>query len=211
MTRLQRLGINRWSLLAVVGVGALVALMMMPILSPNHKNMVTSFVMFGGLATVALTLLMMLATLGFQRLRRGPLSTLQRACVFVSCCGLVWMLALPILAFALLPVRLPAGSHDLRFEAAAWQTESAWIESEVSEPTIRQKMIGDVTRRLLANKTRAEIVDVLGDPDQPDGPRAIVYYLGDCRDCYFPGIDIEFLIIHFDDEDVVSRWEVRSS
>lgn len=104
---------------------------------------------------------------------------------------------------------LPPGSNLLKFDARIWSSESSsgYVPNDFSP---RQKMLGDVVRNVIQDKSRNEIEKALG-PSLETGyfsssERDLIYVLGAERG--FFGIDSEWLLIWVDDEGQFERYAI---
>ena len=107
---------------------------------------------------------------------------------------------------------LPKGSHELKFSSESWKDESSF-DLDKENVTDRQKMLGDLVENYLPNKSRSEILKILGKPStkmDPDGSGSgLSYPTGFQRDSYF-AIDSEWLIIEFDSAELFKKYSLRS-
>jgi len=75
----------------------------------------------------------------------------------------------------------------------------------------RQKMLKSTIETNVLNKTREQVISVLGPPTETShfksSGRDLAYYLGPERDSLF-GIDSEWLLIWFDKEGKVSKYQI---
>lgn len=95
--------------------------------------------------------------------------------------------------------RLPPGSDLLKFDQIVWKTNKATITAQASVPTERQKMLKDVVQNVLPNKTREEIINLLGPSTETSHFKRmydLIYVLGPERNGY--RIDFEWLLIHLE-------------
>jgi hypothetical protein len=95
---------------------------------------------------------------------------------------------------------LPLGAHAEPFRAEGWRDVGS--KRAVRDLTPRQKMVGDLARRVLPGMTRAEIVALLGNGDDAmlggsDGQ--LVFHLGQQRGPFEP--DEEWLVVELDAAD----------
>jgi hypothetical protein len=107
------------------------------------------------------------------------------------------VLALPVFAYATLFAPLP-------FFRTLWDAQVA------DALHVRQRMADRlVDARGLQGKSRAQVVALLGEPDEPaDSVGDMVYVLGDERS--FLGIDSELLAIRFDASGQVVAAKIRT-
>jgi len=100
-----------------------------------------------------------------------------------------------------LPQSLPTGSNLLKFDSAIWKADEAKpLPKDLV--TSRQKMLKDLVENVLLNKSREEIVNLLGQSTETSNFRGkydLIYRLGPERDSVF-GLDYEWLLIHLKDE-----------
>ena len=77
----------------------------------------------------------------------------------------------------------------------------------------RQKMLGDVVKKVLPGHDRRALEDLLGPsletPYFADTGRDMIYRLGMERDSMF-GVDSEWLLIWLDDSGRFERYEIRT-
>lgn len=102
---------------------------------------------------------------------------------------------------------LPGGSFAENFDSSTWKLDSSstFQEDDITE---RQKMLGSAIREVISDKQRGEIMNAMGPSD--GGPFVdacdLVYRLGPQRSG-FP-IDDEWLLIWFDNEGRVTRYDI---
>jgi len=105
---------------------------------------------------------------------------------------------------------LPIGSFARRFDRAAWSFSgsSQFVQGDITE---RQKMLGDVIQSVVRDRSKAEIVESLGRPEQGFGVRSgeISYRTGPERGSLF-NIDSETLIIRLDDRGRATSWRLHT-
>ena len=115
----------------------------------------------------------------------------QTALLGISIIGLMVSLG------GLLPQNLPTGSDLLKFDSAVWKADEAKpLPKDLV--TSRQKMLKDLVENVLPNKSRDEIVHLLGQSTETSNFRGrydLIYVLGPQRDSVF-GLDYEWLLIH---------------
>lgn len=104
---------------------------------------------------------------------------------------------------------LPPGSNLLKFDAEIWASDSSsgYVPNDFSP---RQKMLGDVVRNIIPDKSRTEIEQVLGPSLEigyfTSSERDLIYVLGAERG--FFGIDSEWLLIWVDDKGQFERYAI---
>jgi hypothetical protein len=104
---------------------------------------------------------------------------------------------------------LPTGSFTKQFDQHLWLSGASQnVRGDITE---RQKMLGEVVRRVVVNGTKDNIVAQLG-PSEDSGyfestGRDLIYYIGRERDSAF-SIDSEWLLIWFDSGGRTSRYEI---
>jgi hypothetical protein len=107
--------------------------------------------------------------------------------------------------------RLPTGSYLRSFDRAVWSDVHS-ADFVAGDATPRQKMLGDVVKRL-PGRRRAEIEADLGasleTPYFRSTGRDMIYVLGPERDALF-GIDSEWLLIWLDANGRFERYEIRT-
>lgn len=106
-----------------------------------------------------------------------------------------------ILIVVLMPTDgLPKYSGKLKFDSDLWRSEKA-LESDWTHVTPRQKMIKDLIRNNLSNKTKEDIFQLLGPSDTTKySPRAEAAYLLGLQRGF--GVDNEWLLVYFTDNKV---------
>ncbi len=95
---------------------------------------------------------------------------------------------------------LPLGSHAEAFRSERWR--EAGSRRSLRDLTPRQKMVGDLVRRVLPGRGRADIVALLGeagDALQGGSDGQLVFHLGAKRGPLAP--DDEWLVIELDEAD----------
>ncbi len=93
---------------------------------------------------------------------------------------------------------LPKYSGNLKFNGDLWRSEKG-LESDWTDVTPRQKMIKDLLRNRLPDKSKDEIFKLLGPSDTEKFSKKadLAYLLGVQRSF---GIDNEWLLIYFQDD-----------
>ena len=106
---------------------------------------------------------------------------------------------------------LPTGSFVKQFDQHLWLSASS--QNVSGEITDRQKMLGDVVRKVVVNGTKDNIVAQLGPSEDSEyfesTGRDLIYWTGPQRDSPF-AIDSEWLLIWVDPNGRVSRYEILS-
>ncbi len=89
-----------------------------------------------------------------------------------------------------------------KFDSEIWKN-SNWYDGSLFQLSTRQRMFEDLINNVLPGITKAEMLDLLGRPDEQrdiDSEEAFIYY-------YKQGImDPECLIITFDDKDFIKDY-----
>jgi hypothetical protein len=106
-----------------------------------------------------------------------------------------------LLAFAAVLIVLAGCSEApkaIKFDSSAWLAAG---RGDVLTFTTRGRMADDLVKRGLSiGMTRAEVLSLLGEPDQPPSATEIVYYLGK-TDSFLSGLS--FLVLYFDADRLV--------
>lgn len=100
-------------------------------------------------------------------------------------------------------------NRPIRFESARWLATPAII----GKNSLRQRMVDDLLRsRQLEGKTHAEVLQLIGTPDQTGypGKHDLVYMTGPERDSFI-GIDYEWLIVTLDETGRVVSVRLHNS
>ncbi len=140
-----------------------------------------------------------IVSIGIKLIRKKKVSLFERdAALSAIYITLFCFLVMPIIA----PYHLPEGSYDMKFDQQVWMQEESSTFSQ-SGHTLRQKMIGDVIKNIILNKSRQEILDILGPPTDTDKWQSmkddhLIYVLGPDRG--FMPIDYEWLFVRFKGE-----------
>ena len=165
-----------------------------------------SIVYFLASALVLLILLLALAAGALLRIRAGERrKRWSRQLLLVAAAGLA-LFAISFAASAALRRSLPPGSFVREFDSAAWlhPDAAAYVEGDI---TPRQKMLGDLTRRVLPGKNRRQIEKLLG-PGAPHGRDAdLLYITGPERAALF-AIDNELLLIRLDEAGAFEQYQI---
>ena len=103
------------------------------------------------------------------------------------------------------PKLLPSGSHLQTFDSELWIADDSTVVREGI--TDRQKMLGDVVENILPEKSRNEIIRLLGLSSDDSNQPTLRFYLGPARGD-FSGMHIEFLKIHFDPSSYYEKYSV---
>jgi outer membrane protein assembly factor BamE (lipoprotein component of BamABCDE complex) len=96
-----------------------------------------------------------------------------------------------------------AGTKGRAFDPAAWRDERRLLDGK------RLEMADEiVARKMLSGKTRAQVVEMLGEPPETQYFRAwdMVYRLGNERG--FISIDSEWLVVKLDAQGKVSEYRI---
>ena len=200
---------------AVLGLAAYFGLLLIPERWPALGATPGYFVYLLTVPFVVLTLLALglWGALGLLvvRMRGLPRQANHRALLSVSLVGLL-LFGLAYGLSATIKGDLPSGSHLLSFESARWKAGGSDVP-ERGDISIRQKMLGDVVKKVLPGRDRSALEDLLGPSlDTPyfaGTGRDMIYRLGMERDSMF-GIDSEWLLIWLDDSGRFERYEVRN-
>lgn len=107
---------------------------------------------------------------------------------------------------------LPKESFENEFISSVWMSPLS-LDTDENLITKRQKMLGDLVSRHLENKTRSEVILILGNSSKkmdPDGIKSgLSYPTGPQRGSYFQ-IDHEWLIIEFNDTGIYKAYSIQS-
>lgn len=189
----------KYKLLLAVFIGSLVAYLL-----TNFQIFPASKILFG-LITLVISLVTFLIgvvsiiSISIKFLRKKKVGLFERdAALSAIYITLFCFLVLPIIA----PYRLPEGSYDMKFDQQVWKQEETSTFSKTGY-TLRQKMIGDVIKNIIANKNRQEVLEILGPPTDTDKWQSmksdhLIYVLGPDRG--FMPIDYEWLFVQFEGE-----------
>jgi hypothetical protein len=118
-----------------------------------------------------------------------------------------WWIALGLLALVGTFAWAAVTNDDVAFSPALW---SAPDSSRPTDPTLRQRMLGDLlSRYTLVGVTRDSVVALLGEPPKTNYFREwqLVYWLGPERSLI--SLDSEWLVLKIDATGVVT--EVRTA
>jgi outer membrane protein assembly factor BamE (lipoprotein component of BamABCDE complex) len=103
-------------------------------------------------------------------------------------------------ALCLLLVACGDGSDAMAFDQGAWVSAGP---VDITGPSVRGQMVRDLEQRHLRfGMPRAEVLFLLGRPDQPPTATEVVYYLGEMESMFMPRVS--FLVIYFEDDRIVS-------
>jgi hypothetical protein len=86
-----------------------------------------------------------------------------------------------------------------KFNSEDWKNKASTGTFPFEHPSSRQRMIDDVVENVLPNKSKSEVVTLLGEPEEAwikDGVEHILYYLG--PEVF--GVDYECLSIEYGDK-----------
>lgn len=164
-------------------------------------------------ALVGLAILMSMAVAAVMwLLARDPESRLRRR---NWCATFLLMLSIGValsVASSAYARGLPTGSFVKHFDQRVWAApaSSQFIQGDITD---RQKMLGDVIRQVVNGGTKENTIAKLG-PSEDDryflsSGRDLIYCMGPQRDSAF-GIDSEWLLIWFDADGRISRYEIWS-
>jgi hypothetical protein len=117
--------------------------------------------------------------------------------VWLSSLGLLWF----VVSIALANTTYFAYSHK-KFDSEIWKNAS-WEDGDLFQLSTRERMFEDLITNVLPGLTKAEMLDLLGEPDAHrdiEGEESFIYYYGQ-------GImDPECLIITFDEKDLIKDY-----
>jgi len=117
--------------------------------------------------------------------------------------------AISVLVILLLLIAVWRVSTDnsMRFDSAAWKQAQA----ESSLDSIRLRMVDDLlARHDLGGRSRADIVELLGEPDETEYFRdyEMVWWLGPERS--YMSVDSEWLVVDLNESGVVVEARIRT-
>jgi hypothetical protein len=144
----------------------------------------------------------------WSRLRGRTAGSAVRSVAFVAVSGLVGFAVTSVVS-NVIAGDLPVGSYTRRFDPGSWRRATR----SPSEADSRLSMLGDVVRRVLPGRSRAEIEELLGPaeiaPGAPNGSPSLTYALGRLVPLF--GVEEgEWLFIWLDESGVFARFEVRT-
>lgn len=105
---------------------------------------------------------------------------------------------------------LPAGSDASHFDSALWRNPEAKSMSGKNGITPRQAMLADLTTKVLPGKSRAEIVELLGEPANVKRFGADLIYVTGIERGGFLSLGSEWLLIFFDEKGVFKRYSIAN-
>lgn len=107
------------------------------------------------------------------------------------------------------PERPPYGSYELKFSQDLWDIENWFLDMPWDNPTVRQKMLGDLISSVLPGQTKSQVLELLGDDGRPrQKSNSIQYTMGRGRTAFAMGY--EMLVLEFDENDIYSGWYLYS-
>lgn len=111
------------------------------------------------------------------------------------------LLVLGIIASIFFVYYLRSNTAYEEFSSEKWKN---WIETE-NTSSLRWDMMNSLrNKQELKGKTKTEIIELLGEPDEDKTSRSFRYYLGMAKH----GIDTGSLILKFDENDLVVSYYV---
>lgn len=117
--------------------------------------------------------------------------------VWLASLGILWF----IISIALANTTYFAYSHK-KFDSETWKNAD-WEDGDLFQLSTRERMFDDLITDVLPGLTEAEMLDLLGEPDEHrdiEGEESFIYYYGQ-------GImDPECLIITFDDKGLIKDY-----
>jgi hypothetical protein len=106
---------------------------------------------------------------------------------------------------------IPEGSDLLEFDSIYWKEILIDRELLILENDDRQKMLEDLIMNILPGMTKEEVIEILGDSEYPTNYNSLRYPTGWGRSSYLPGIDPEWLLIKFNDDNDYESSHVFTS
>lgn len=117
---------------------------------------------------------------------------------------------LVMLTLTLLKGPLPAGSDAAVFDADLWSGKKASALYDEQGITARQAMLSDLVKRVLPGRSRAEIIEILGEPDNINRFDAnLIYSTGIERGASLK-LDSEWLLIFIDENGIFERYSIAN-
>lgn len=109
-----------------------------------------------------------------------------------------------------LPREFPTGSDLLTFDSKTWISDNGNnLDDYLMTP--RQKMLRSTIEEYVQNRTREQVLSALGRPTDTNyfkaSGRDLIYYLGPERDSFL-GIDSEWLLIWFNEDGKVRKYQI---
>lgn len=109
-----------------------------------------------------------------------------------------------------LPREFPTGSDLLTFDSKTWISDNGNnLDDHLMTP--RQKMLRSTIEEYVQNRTREQVLSALGRPTDTHyfkaSGRDFIYYLGPERDSFL-GIDSEWLLIWFNEDGKVRKYQI---
>ena len=146
-----------------------------------------------------------------SRTRKSPLQARHRSLLRISIIALLLFASACGLSAAIRG-GLPSGSHLQRFDSVQWKHDAA-SRSAGGDISVRQKMLGDLVKKVLPGRDRRELEEMLGPSLETayfaDTGRDLIYVLGRERESMF-AIDSEWLLIWLDGSGRFQRYEIRT-
>lgn len=118
----------------------------------------------------------------------------------------VWLASLAILWF-IISIAFANITHysygHKKFDSEIWKN-AGWDDGDLFQLSLRERMFDDLITNILPGRTKVEMLDLLGEPDEQrdiEGEQSFIYYYGQ-------GImDPECLIITFDDKGFIKDFD----
>jgi hypothetical protein len=194
-------------------IASFYVLMLIPTQYPKYAG--TAF-FFLYVLTVALSFLILGASLigvltiaGIAAVKRNSMTDKQYSFSVIVITSVI-VVVLMVAVANLLPRELPTGSNLLSFDSKTWISDDGKnLDDRLM--TSRQKMLKCTVETNVLNQTREQVISALGHPSETNyfksSGRDLIYYLGPERDSLF-GIDSEWLLIWFDKDGKVSKYQI---
>ena len=100
---------------------------------------------------------------------------------------------------------------EMKFDSEYWKSIVFNREEVILKNSDRQKMLNDLIQNILPNRTKEEVIQLLGDPDYNKMQiieNHLIYTIGMERNNYFAIMDSEWLIVYFDVFGRVDRTKI---
>ncbi len=133
-----------------------------------------------------------------EKVRRTLPNPQNKYFLWVASLGILWFLI--SLAFA-----GPNYSAYFKFDSEKWKSAD-WDKVNLFEFSPRERMLDDLMKNVLPGRTEAEIIKLLGPPDQVyiKGPGTIFYYIG------WNIMEPKCLFMKFDEQGIIKEYNLTT-
>jgi hypothetical protein len=132
-----------------------------------------------------------------EKVQKAAPNSQNKYFVWLASLGVLWF----IISIALANTTYYAYFHQ-KFDPETWKN-AGWEDGDLFQLSTRERMFDDLITNVLPGLTKAQMLDLLGEPDEQrdiKGEESFIYYYGQ-------GImDPDCLIIRFDDKDLIKDY-----